>query len=81
MGQWEMKGNPAKGDRSEITFDSQSTYVINVQGMEDAYIYMGDRWEPSNPIDGRYVWLPIQWENGQPVIRWMESWDLGVFRE
>jgi beta-xylosidase len=81
MGRWEMTGNPAQGDRGDITFDSQSTYVINVQGMDDAYIYMGDRWEPGNPIDGRYVWLPIQWENGMPVIRWMESWDLGIFKK
>lgn len=81
MGRWKMSGNPAKGDRSDITFDSQSTYVLKVRGMDDAYIYMGDRWEPQNPIDGRYVWLPIRWENGNPVIRWMESWSLEIFEE
>ncbi len=27
-----------------------------------------------NTSISRYVWLPIQWENGKPVIRWHEEW-------
>ncbi len=23
-----------------------------------------------------YVWLPVLWENGRPVLRWMDSWTL-----
>jgi hypothetical protein len=40
---------------------------------------MGDRWMPQNPIDGRYIWLPIRFENNKPVIRWSDEWDLSVF--
>ena len=40
---------------------------------------MADRWAPKNAIDGRYVWLPIQWEDGNPVLKWMDHWALSVF--
>lgn len=79
MGPWESLGNPAKGKEADLTFRSQSTFVLPVEGKEGAYIYMGDRWNPKNHIDGRYIWLPIQMENGKPVIRWRDEWDLSVF--
>src|SRR5690554_782196 len=78
-GPWEMLGNPAQGEGADLTFESQSTYVLPVAGKEGAFIFMGDRWRPRNPIDGRYVWLPIVFEEGRPVIRWHDSWDLTVF--
>lgn len=78
-GPWEMLGNPAQGEGADLTFESQSTYVLPVAGKEGAFIFMGDRWRPRNPIDGRYVWLPILFEEGRPVIRWHDSWDLTVF--
>jgi hypothetical protein len=53
--------------------------VLPVQGKKDAFIYMGDRWMPDNAIDGRYIWLPINFEAGRPVIRWYDEWDLSVF--
>ncbi|MGB7395058.1 MAG: family 43 glycosylhydrolase, partial [Pricia sp.] len=81
MGPWKALGNPVRGSEEEkkTTFESQSTYVIPVQGKENAYIFMADRWRPKNPIDGRYVWLPIEFEDGKPILRWKEKWDLGVF--
>ena len=30
-------------------------------------------------FDGRYVWLPIKFENDKPRIRWMDTWDLSFF--
>jgi hypothetical protein len=48
-------------------------------GKKDAFIYFGDRWRPQNAIDGRYVWLPIEFRYGVPTIAWHETWDLGVF--
>lgn len=78
-GPWTELGNPCVGENAELTFYSQSTYILPVQGKENAFIYMGDRWRPENAIDGRYVWLPIKIENGKPVIRWHDQWDLSVF--
>jgi beta-xylosidase len=79
FGPWTELGNPCVGEGAELTFESQSTFVLSVQGKKDAFIYMGDRWRPENAIDGRYVWLPIKIEDGKPVIRWYDSWDLSVF--
>ena len=79
FGPWEELGNPCVGEGSETTFESQSTYVLPMQGKKDAFIFMADRWTPKNPIDGRYIWLPIRFEDNKPVLRWMEQWDLKVF--
>ena len=79
MGEWHYIGNPCVGEHSDKTFFSQSTYVIQLTNENDAYIFMADRWEPSNPIDGRYVWLPIRFENNLPIIEWRDEWDLTFF--
>ncbi|MGB7394754.1 MAG: glycoside hydrolase family 43 protein [Pricia sp.] len=81
LGPWKSLGNPVRGSKKEkkTTFESQSTYIIPVQGKENAYIFMADRWRPKNPIDGRYVWLPIEFVEGKPILRWKEKWDMGTF--
>jgi len=29
-----------------------------------------------NAIDGRYIWLPIQWNpDGSPFLEWKDRWD------
>jgi len=81
-GPWEELGNPCVGQDSELTFHSQSTYILPVQGKENAFIFMADRWQPENPIDGSYIWLPIDFlDNGQLEIRWLDEWDLSYFAE
>jgi hypothetical protein len=79
FGPWTELGNPCVGDDADLTFHSLSTYVLPVQGKQDAFIYMGDRWCPENAIDGRYVWLPIFLDEGRPIIHWHDAWDLSVF--
>lgn len=76
FGEWKELGNPAIGKDSELTFHSQSTFVLKVQGKKDSYIYLGDRWTPDNPIDGRYIWLPIKFENNAPKLYWHDQWSL-----
>jgi beta-xylosidase len=76
FGEWKELGNPAIGKDSELTFHSQSTFVLKVQGKKDSYIYLGDRWTPDNPIDGRYIWLPIKFENDEPKLYWQNQWSL-----
>lgn len=80
-GPWTALGNPCRGTEREnaTTFESQSTYVLPAPGRPGEFIYMGDRWRPKNAIDGRYVWLPVEWENNRPVLRWHAEWDLSVF--
>jgi hypothetical protein len=82
LGEWRALGNPSRGTQAEndTTFESQSTYVLPVPGKPGAFIFMADRWRPANPIDGRYIWLPVQWEAGKPVLRWMKEWSLAEFK-
>ncbi len=78
-GPWKMLGNPAKGPDAEHTFGSQSTYVLPVAGMKDKFIFVADRWNPQNAIDGRYVWLPIEFAGEGFTISWRSSWSLSKF--
>jgi hypothetical protein len=81
FGPWRELGDPSRGTDAQVktTFWSQSTYILPVAGKKNAFIYLGDRWTPENAIDGRYVWLPIEFENDKPILRWHEAWDLSVF--
>lgn len=80
-GPWTELGNPCIGDSAKLTFNSQSTYVLPIHGKDNAFIFMADRWNPENAIDGRYVWLPLQIVNDRPIIKWNPSWDLKVFQD
>jgi hypothetical protein len=80
MGEWKYLGNPCVGEEKDLTFHSQSTYILPVRGKKDAFIFMADRWKPQNAIDGRYIWLPVQFdEEGTPYLEWMDKWDLSFF--
>lgn len=81
MGNWAFLGNPCVGSEDEkaTTFKSQSTYVIPVLGKKDAFIFAADRWKPKNPINGRYIWLPIQFKKDIPYLAWEKQWDLSIF--
>jgi len=82
MSGWKFIGNPCRGTdvENESTFNSQSTYVLPVIGKKDAFIYIGDSWNPMNLIDSRYIWLPIQFQDGLPIIKWYNSWNLDFFK-
>jgi beta-xylosidase len=82
-GPWQELGNPCIGraDRTRITFESQSTAVLPVAGKPGAFIFMADRWRPANAIDGRHVWLPVQFDSaGRPFLEWRDRWELSAFR-
>lgn len=74
-GPWKELDNPCVGDKANITFDSQSTFILPVPGTKNKWIFMADRWNSKNLKDSRYVWLPIEFEKGVPVLRWYDSWN------
>ena len=79
-GPWKELGNPCVGDYADLTFHSQSTAVIPVQGKSDAFIFVGDLWRPENAIDGRYIFLPISFDSDQKIVlRWFDEWNLKCF--
>lgn len=80
-GPWTQRPNPCVGDKKELTFGGQSTFVLKVNGLKNAYIFMGDIWRPEHPSDARYIWLPIQFKDDKPSVVWMDKWTLDFFRK
>lgn len=72
MGPWTQHPNPCRGPLAEKTFNGQSTYVLTLD--DGRHIFMADIWRPNHPIDARYIWLPIEFEDGKPVVRWRDEW-------
>ena len=65
----------------EKTFGGQSTFILPVRRKRDGFIAMFDMWRPRNAIDGRYLWLPIQFDNDDLKIEWTNEWNLSVFED
>lgn len=79
MGKWALYPNPCRGKNFQLTFNSQGTHILTVEGKKDAFIFMADRWTPKQPSKSCYIWLPIQFKDGLPFLNWFEIWDLNVF--
>ncbi|OGV58250.1 MAG: beta-glucanase [Lentisphaerae bacterium GWF2_50_93] len=85
FGPWMEIGNPCIGINPgnnlgpEKTFGAQSTFILKVQGFDDAFIALFDIWSPHDAIDGRYVWLPVEFCGEGMRIKWMDKWGLSVF--
>lgn len=74
MGDYRIIGNPCRGQDADKTFYAQSTYILPVQGKENSFIALFDRWNKLNLEDSRYVWLPMHFENDSMVIEWKDEW-------
>ncbi len=82
-GEWKSMGNPCRGtdEENKITFGSQSTFILPLNVKKNIFVFMGDRWTPQNLADSRHIWLPIEWENGLPVIKWYKDWDIKKIKD
>lgn len=76
FGEWKELGNPCVDADSATTYHSQSTYILPLDAKNGKFIYMGDRWTPKNAIDGRYIWLPLEFDGERFVLRWKDEWSL-----
>jgi len=75
-GPWTFMGNPCVGDGGNKTFGGQGTFVLPMPNKKNEFIFMADIWKPKNAIDGRYLWLPIQFEGDKLKIEYKEQWEL-----
>ena len=74
-GPWEQLPSPFEGKDAEKSFHTQGTYIFKINGTEDGFVFMADRWNPASLKNSRHVWLPILFrEDGTPVIRWVDEW-------
>jgi hypothetical protein len=80
FGPYQSLGNPCQGQNPhnglgpEKCFGGQSTFVMPVPGHPDQWIAMFDVWNPKVPDQAGYLWLPLEFENDKPVIRWQSEW-------
>jgi beta-xylosidase len=74
-GEWVALGNPCRGtdEENKTTFWSQSTFVLPIEGK---YIFLADRWKSDDLKDSRYIWLPIEFEQGKPILKWQDRWKI-----
>jgi hypothetical protein len=81
-GEWKSTGNPCRGSEEEnkITFGSQSTFILPFNEKKNIFIFMGDRWTPQNLSESPHIWLPIEWENGLPVLKWKAEWNFNKLK-
>lgn len=62
------------------TFGSQSTNLLKVAGTQrTTVIYLGDRWDPYNLADSRYVWHPLEIGGGRLQLK-PKGWVPGPWR-
>jgi hypothetical protein len=73
--------NPENGLGKEKTYGGQSTFILPVHGLKDAYIAIFDINKPENPYDSRAIWLPVTIKEDKFFITWRDSWDMSVFRD
>ena len=77
MGPWTGMGDPCTDWGSNTTYDTQSTCVFPVDAEAGKYIYMGDRWNAGDLSESRYVWLPVEFQEGNKIaLRRYENWTL-----
>jgi hypothetical protein len=61
------------------TYNSQSTMFLKIIGSKDTtVIYMGDRWKPSALWDSRYIWMPVQINEGKLWLQEPSPWLINV---
>lgn len=73
-----------KGPWSELknvgdnkTYYSQGTYILPVSGSRGTtYVFCADRWNRYKLDSSRYIWLPIEFNNGEIELNLYEKWKL-----
>ncbi|WP_433605418.1 ricin-type beta-trefoil lectin domain protein [Dactylosporangium sp. CA-139114] len=59
------------------TCNSQTTAILPVQGSGGtAYLFLGDRWNPGNLPDSRYVWQPLTISGTTVTMTCRSSWSI-----
>ena len=79
LGNFTRGVNPHNGLGPEKTFGGQISFVIPVHGKPGAYIAMFDVWNPEENAAAVYIWLPLAFEEGKPIVRWIDAWSPLVY--
>ena len=74
LGPWTELGNPCAGPDATNTFHAQSAFVLPVQGTQNQFVFVADRWNQWDLPASSYLWLPVvfQSDGGFRVARNLE---------
>jgi hypothetical protein len=67
------------GENADGTSVGQSAFVFPVARWTNAFFFMADRWNKTILVDSRYLWLPLQFQDNQPLVEWVPRWNPSVF--
>jgi len=82
LGIWKTIGNPFTGEAGKKTFNSQGTYVLQLDDIcSGCFIFMADRWNPDEISKSTYVWLPFYMDDDADSLRldYYDQWNLEIF--
>lgn len=72
-----MKGpwSDLKDIGSPTTFDSQPAFILPIHGNQStSFLYVGDRWDPSEYFNSKYIFLPLSFNNDTTmVLNWVSA--------
>lgn len=68
-GPWEQLDSPTRGEGADKTFGSQGTHIMPDPSRPGEFLFMADIWTPKRLSHSRHLWIPITFEDGQPVLR------------
>jgi len=61
------------------TYNAQSTMLLKITGSKmSTVIFMGDIWKPKELWDSRYLWMPLDMQNGAMQLPPPQPWQLNV---
>ncbi len=66
LGRWRIVDNPFSGQDSRTAWGTQPTFVFAHPDSRDHFIYMADRWNPSDLASSQHVWFVIDMTDGEP---------------
>ncbi len=76
FGEWQDMGDPCVDDIEGTTFNSQTTYIFEVEGTDIA-IHMAERHNTENFLNCSYVWLPIDFHADNTLsLSYKEEWSI-----
>ena len=64
---------------SSTTYETQCDFVFPFTGTQSTcYMFDADRWLPTGPKQGGYLWLPLEFNGTVPTLNYYQDWDLNV---
>lgn len=77
LGPWTDIGDPCADDGTGTTFESQSTYMLPVEGKQGRFILMAERHNTKNFEQCSYIWLPVEFPTPDTMrVSYHEAWSM-----